>query len=113
MRSLNSLLWEGVLLDTPVYSGATSVDAPDWCTFTIGSEPDAPSVPVVTYGRLALRCSQILTKGSAIRVVGRIAQDAEAMATTGTFRLCVIAEHIEIKPVPTPRLIPEEAANAF
>jgi len=111
MRLLNSLLLEGVLLDTPVYSGATSADEPDWCTFTIGSEPEAPSVPVVTYGRPALRCSQILTKGSAIRVVGHIAQEAEA--TTGTFRLCVIAEHIEIKPVPTPRPTPEEVPNAF
>jgi len=113
MRNLNSLLLEGVLLDTPVYSGATSADEPDWCTFTIGSEPDAPSVPVVTYGRLALRCSQILTKGSGIRVVGRLAQDVEATASSGTFRLCVIAEHIEIKPVSTPRPTPEEVTNAF
>jgi hypothetical protein len=113
MRNLNSLLLEGVLLDTPVYSGATSADEPDWCTFTIGSEPEAPSVPVVTYGRLALRCSQILTTGSVIRVVGHIAQDAEATATTGTFRLCVVAEHIEIRPVPTSKLIPEEAASGY
>jgi single-stranded DNA-binding protein len=113
MRLLNSLLLEGVLLDTPVYSDAASADEPDWCTFTIGSEPDSPSVPVVTYGRLALRCSQILTKGSAIRVVGRIAQNAEATAATGTFRLCVVAEHIEIKPIPSPKLIPVEAENDF
>jgi single-stranded DNA-binding protein len=113
MRLLNSLLLEGVLLDTPVYSDAASVDEPDLCTFTIGSEPEAPLIPVVTYGRLALRCSQILTKGSAIRIVGHIAQDVEATATTGTFRLCVVAEHVELKPASTPRLIPEEAANDY
>jgi len=113
MRNLNSILIEGVLLDTPILSRATSDNEPDRCIFSIGSEPEAASVPVVTYGRLALRCSQILTKGSVIRVVGRIAQDVDATAATGTFRLCVVAEHIEPRPAATPKLIPGEAANAF
>ena len=82
------------------------------CTFSISSEPDAPSVPVIVHGRLALYCPQHLFQDSSVRIVGRIAQNAEATATTGTFRLCVIAEHIEIKPSSS-RKLPTEAANAF
>jgi hypothetical protein len=113
MRNLNSILIEGVLLDTPILSRATSDNEPDRCIFSIGSEPEAASVPVVTYGRLALRCSQILTKGSVVRAVGRLAQDVEATAVSGSFRLCILAEHIEPRPAATPKLIPGEAANAF
>ena len=112
MRNLNSILIEGVLLGNPIIDSPPA-DAPAKCTFSIGSEPDAPSVPIVVYGRLALRCSQILTKGSTLRIVGRIAQDVDATAATGIFHLCVIAEHIEPKPVPTPKLIPEESAHVF
>ena len=110
MRNLNSILLEGSLLDDPIFAAPSTADAPAKCTFTIGSEPDAPSVPIITYGRLALRCSQILTKGSVIRVVGRIAQDVDATATTGSFRLCVVAEHIEPKPS-TSKRVPAEAAD--
>ncbi len=113
MRNLNSILLEGILLDDPILAAPSTADAPAKCTFTIGSEPDAPSVPIVVYGRLALRCSQILTKGSTLRIVGRIAQDVDATAATGIFHLCVVAEHIEPKPASTSKLIPEEAANAF
>lgn len=110
MRSLNSILLEGSLLDDPILASPSTADAPAKCTFTIGSEPDAPSVPVVAYGRLALRCSQILTKGSTLRVVGRIAQDVDTTASTGSFRLCVIAEHVEPKPS-TSKRVPVEAAD--
>jgi single-stranded DNA-binding protein len=110
MRNLNSLLLEGVLLDVPVLSHATSSNEPDRCIFSIASEPEAASVPVVTYGRLALRYSQILTKGSVIRVVGHISQDVETTAANGSFRLCVVAEHIEPKPS-TLKPVPVEAAD--
>ena len=113
MRLLNSVLFEGSLLDAPVLDSPATEDAPAKCTFSLASEPDVPSIPIVVYGRVALRCSQILTKGSTLRIVGRIAQDVDATATTGTFRLCVVAEHIEPKRASTPKLIPEESANAF
>jgi single-stranded DNA-binding protein len=110
MRNLNSLLLEGTLLDAPVLSHATSSNEPDRCIFSIASEPEAAFIPVVAYGRLALSCSQILTKDSVIRVVGHIAQDPEATAATGSFRLCVIAEHIEPKPS-TLKPVPVEATD--
>jgi hypothetical protein len=113
MRNLNSILIEGVLLDTPVLSRATSDDEPDRCTFSIGSEPEAASVPVVSYGRLALRCSKLLDKGSVIRTVGHIALDPEATARKSAPVLYILAEHIEIRPIPTPKSIPEEAAHVF
>ncbi len=113
MRNLNSILIEGVLLDTPVLSHATSADAPPKCIFSICSEPDVRSVPIVVYGRLAAFCSKRLFQGSVIRVVGRIAQDTGTTAATGTFPLCVVAEHIEPKPVPIPKLIPEESAHVL
>jgi hypothetical protein len=113
MRNLNSILLEGTLIDAPVLTAPSTADAPAKCTFSIVSEPDAPSVPVVVHGRLALYCAQHLFQSSSIRIVGRISQDIEATATTGTFHLCVIAEHIEIKPSSSRKLPTEEAANAF
>ena len=83
----------------------STADAPA-CTFSIGSEPNAPSVPVVVYGRLASAARRSSTKGSTFRIVGRIAQDVDATAATGTFHLCVVAEHIEPKPASTSKLIP-------
>ena len=112
MRNLNSILIEGVLLGNPIIDSPPA-DAPAKCTFSIGSEPDVPSVPIVVYGRLAHSALKNLYQGSVIRVVGRIAQDTDTTATTGTFHLCVVAEHIEPKPVPTPKLIPEESAHVF
>jgi len=110
MRNLNSILLEGSLLDDPVLVLPPDDQAPARCTFSLGSEPDAPSVPILVYGRFALRCSQILTKGTTVRVVGRIAKDLEATAATGSFRLCVVAEHIESKPS-TSKPVPVEAAD--
>ena len=96
MRNLNSILLEGDLIDQPISS--TGPEGIAQCTFSLTSGENAPSVPVITYHKLAIRCSGLLDKGSSIRIVGRIAQDLEASAATGSFCLRVIAEHIEIKP---------------
>ena len=96
MKNLNSILLEGDLIDQPISS--TGPDGIAQCTFSITSGDNAPSVPVIAYGKLAIRCSELLDKGAAIRVVGLIAQDLEASAATGSFCLRVIAEHVEIKP---------------
>ena len=111
MRNLNSILLEGDILEQPLSS--TSPDGIPRCTFSLSSGDTAPAVPVITYGRLAVRCSEFLDKGSSIRVVGRIAQNLESSESTGSFKLHIVAEHVEIKP--TARLQPAtvEAADAF
>jgi single-stranded DNA-binding protein len=96
MKNLNSILLEGDLIDQPISS--TGPEGIDQCTFSITSGDNAPSVPVIAYGKLAIRCSKLLDRGASIRIVGRIAQDLEASAATGSFCLRVIAEHVEIKP---------------
>ena len=96
MKNLNSILLEGDLIDQPISS--TGPDGVAQCTFSLTSGDNAPSVPVITYHKLAIRCSELLDKGAAIRIVGRIAQDLEASAASGSFCLRVIAEHVEIKP---------------
>jgi single-stranded DNA-binding protein len=95
MNYLNSILLEGELSEVPVFT--TTANGLDRCSFLLASGDQAPAVPVVSYGRLALRCNELLDKGSAIRIVGRIAQDLEASDATSTFRLHLVAEHVEIK----------------
>jgi len=97
MNYLNSILLEGELSDAPVFT--TTANGLDRCSFFIASGDQAPAVPVVSYGRLALRCNELLDKGSSVRVVGRIAQDLEASDTTSSFKLHLVAEHVEIKPM--------------
>jgi single-strand DNA-binding protein len=110
MRNLNSILLEGDLVAQPSFS--TGPDGIPRCTFSLASGDTAPAVPVITYGRLAERSSGLLDKGSSIRVVGRIAQDLESSEPTGSFRLHIVAEHLEIRPSSS-RKLPTEAANAF
>jgi len=97
MNFLNSVLLEGELSDAPIFT--TTANGLDRCSFLISSGDLAPAVPVVSYGRLALRCNELLDKGSSIRIVGRIAQDLEASDTTSSFKLHIVAEHVEIKPM--------------
>jgi len=110
MRNLNSILLEGSVLDDPVLNLPSGDQAPARCIFSLGSDPDPAQVPIVVYGRLAAYCSKHLYQGSSVRVVGRIAQDVDASIATGTFRLCVVAEHIEQKPS-TSKRVPVEAAD--
>ncbi len=93
--TLNSVLLEGELSDAPAFT--TTSNGLDRCSFLIASGGQAPSVPVVAYGRLALRCHELLLKDSSVRIVGRIAQDLEASDSSSTFRLHLVAEHVEIK----------------
>lgn len=113
MKNLNSILIEGIIQSDPLLESPTQEEAVPTCTFTLGSEPEAPSVPVVVHSRLAVYCSKNLYRGSGIRVVGRVAQDGAASAAAGTFRLCVIAEHIEVKAPSYSKVDSEEIANAF
>lgn len=104
---LNSILLEGSLLDTPVYTPASpesssTADVPgssiDRCSFTLDCGPKAPTVPIRAYNLLAHRCSELLDRGSTVRVVGYIIHDVDTTALTGSFTLAVVCEHIEVKP---------------
>jgi len=96
MKHLNSVLLEGELSELPTFT--TTANGIDRCAFLIASGDEAPAVPVVSYGRLALRCHELLDKSSSIRIVGRISQDLEASDVSASFKLHLVAEHIEIKP---------------
>jgi primosomal replication protein N len=110
MKFLNSILLEGDLISSPVSS--TGPDGIPRCTFSLASGDTAPAVPVITYGRLAERCSGLLGMDSSIRVVGHIAQDLESSEATGSFMLHIVAEHVEIKPSSSHKLL-TEAVDAF
>ncbi len=97
MNYLNSILLEGDLTDAPVFT--TTASGLDRCSFLISSGDQAPAVPVVSYGRLALRCNELLDKGSRVRIVGRLGQDLEESENRSTLRLHLVAEHLETKPV--------------
>lgn len=103
MRNLNSILIEGTLIDVPSYVAASSEGSIDRCSFSLDCGPTAPTIPVLVYSRLALRCHELLDKHSEVRIVGRIIHDTEASDRTGSFSLAVAAEHVEIKPVPMRR----------
>lgn len=99
MQLLNSILIEGSVIDVPTFLPAPSPDAIDRCSFSLDCGPSAPSIPILVYNRLALRCHELLDRGSSVRVVGRVIHDTEATNATGSFSLAVVAEHVEIKPV--------------
>jgi len=111
MRFLNSILLEGDLISSPVSSPGT--DSIARCTFSLSSGDTAPTVPIITYSRLATRCSELLDKDSSIRVVGRIAQNLESSEATGSFKLHIVAEHVEIRPAARLQPATVEAADAF
>jgi hypothetical protein len=48
---------------------------------------------------LAQRFTELLYKGRAVHIVGKIGQDIEASIRDNTFRLHVVAEHIELRPI--------------
>lgn len=113
MRNLNSILIEGLVLDSHTLASLAGPDGLPCCTFSLASGSDAPSIPVIAYSRLAARCSELLSEGSSVRVVGRIAQDLEASAAAGSFRLHVIAEHVEIQPARSKPVLVETADANF
>ena len=95
---LNSILLEGSVLNVPAFTPAPSEDTFDTCSFDLDCGPTAPSIPVIAHSRLALRCHELLDRGSAVRVVGRVIHDTETSARTGSFTLAVLVEHVEVKP---------------
>ena len=95
---LNSILIEGSVVSTPVYTPGPTEDVFDRCSFSLDCGPSAPSIPVIAHHRLALRCHELLDRGSSVRVVGRVIHDTVASESAGSFILAVLSEHIEVKP---------------
>jgi single-stranded DNA-binding protein len=96
MRFLNSILIEGTIANDP--APAITGNRPR-CSFTIDSGSEAQAIPIVAYGMLAQHYAALLRQGRTVRIVGRIRQDTEASLRDNTFRLHVVAEHIELRPI--------------
>jgi single-stranded DNA-binding protein len=100
-HNLNSLLLEGSLTSTPILS--TAPDGIALCRFSVDVD-DAPTpIPILAQGRLAVRCSELLDRGSTVRLVGRIGHDILTTASTGSFALAVFVDHVEVQPANTAR----------
>ncbi len=97
MKALNSILLESVVLGPVVLSDppSTDSDALPRCSFSVGTDPSRP-IPVAAYGQTAVSCEQLLSPGSKVRIVGRIAHDIEGSEATGSFRLHVVADYLEL-----------------
>ena len=95
MRLLNSLLLEGSVTSSPLFSEPAN-DRPAAARFLLDAGPDVPAMPVIAYGRLAATVRDNLRTGSAIRIVGRLGIDSSLDAMNP---VVIQAEHIELKPV--------------
>jgi len=95
MRLLNSLLLEGSVTSSPLFSEPAN-DRPAAARFLLDAGPDVPAMPVIAYGRLAVTVRDNLRTGSSIRLVGRLGIDASLDAMTP---VVIVAEHIEIRPI--------------
>ena len=95
MRLLNSLLLEGSVTSSPLFSEPAN-DRPAAARFLLDAGPDVPAMPVIAYGRLAATVRDNLRTGSAIRRVGRLGIDSSLDAMNP---VVIQAEHIELKPV--------------
>lgn len=109
MRLLNSLLLEGSVTSSPLFTDSSN-DRPAAARFLLDAGPDVPAMPVIAYSRLAVTVREHLRTGSAIRIVGRLGIDASLDAM---MPVVIVAEHVEIKPVRSAeaRAYAEEAAS--
>lgn len=107
MNSLNSVLLEGNLVDDPERLASKSGNI--GCKFAIATnryykqddefQQEVSFFEVVTWGKTAERCLEVLKKGRGVRVIGRLKQDrwknGEGKERS---KVIAIAEHIEFKP---------------
>jgi hypothetical protein len=92
MRLLNSLLLEGSITSSPLYT-----------------EP-ANDRPAIAYGRLAATVRDTLHVGTSVRLVGRLGIDSSLDAMTP---VVIVVEHVEVKSVRSPeaRAYAEDACS--
>lgn len=107
MNSLNSILIEGNLVADP--RADTTSKGLEVTEFAVASDrfyrsgedlkKEVSFFEVVGFGKLALRCSEFLTKGRGVRVVGRLKQ-YRWTNKNGDHRtqVKIVAEHVEFKP---------------
>ena len=108
MNSLNSILLEGNLTKDPQLS-KTPKGTPV-CIFSVASNRyykqedegvnEVSFFDVEVWSRLAETCSEHLTKGRGVRVVGRLKQDRwEDPEGKLHSRIKIVGEHVEFRPV--------------
>lgn len=109
MRLLNSLLIEGSVTSSPLYTEPAN-DRPAAARFLLDAGADIPAMPAIAYGRLATTIRNTLHVGSAVRLVGRLGIDASSEAMTP---VVIVVEHVEVKPVRSPetRAYAEDACS--
>lgn len=107
MNNLNSILLEGNLTRDPVaYQTPKGTNV---CTFSIASnrfykineekQKEVSFFDIETWSKLADRCSEYLSKGRGVRVVGRLKQDRWTDKEGNTRnKVKVVAEHVEFRP---------------
>jgi single-strand DNA-binding protein len=107
MNALNSVLLEGNLTRNPELSYTTK--GVEVCSFSIATNrfyrsgeeavEEVNYFDIQTWGMLAITCSDTLTKGRGVRVVGRLKQDRWETEDGPRSRIYIVAEHVEFKPV--------------
>ena len=109
MRLLNSLLLEGSVTSSPLYTEPAN-DRPAAARFLLDAGPDVPAMPVIAYGRLAATVRDTLHVGTSVRLVGRLGIDSSLDAMTP---VVIVVEHLEQRQVhyPEARAYAEDACS--
>lgn len=108
MNNLNSIIIEGNLTRDPDYK--TTPKGTPVCTFPVASnrfykkddeqQKEVSFFNVETWAKIADSCSEYLSKGRGVRVVGRLKQDRwVGQDGKNRERVKIVAEHVEFKPV--------------
>lgn len=109
MNNLNSIILEGNLTKDPVID--TTPRGTAVCHFTVASnryyktegerQEEVGFFEVEVWSRLAETCSEYLTKGRGVRVVGRLKQDRwKNPEGEPRSRIHIVGEHVEFRPKP-------------
>lgn len=93
MRLLNSLLIEGSVTSSPLYTEPAN-DRPAAARFLLDAGPDVPAMPAIAYSRLAATVRDTLHVGTSVRLVGCLGIDSSLDAMTP---VVIVVEHVEIK----------------
>ena len=120
MNSLNSTLLEGNLTKDPALNKTPKGTLV--CSFCLASNRyykledesvnEVSFFDVEAWSRLAETCSENLTKGRGVRVVGRLKQDRwEDSEGKYHSRIKIIAEHVDFKPVFKGKKVEESAED--
>ncbi len=120
MNNLNSIILEGNLTRDPLMD--TTPKGTAVCHFTVASnryyksegerQEEVGFFDVEVWSRLAETCSEYLTKGRGVRVVGRLKQDRWANADgEPRSRVRIVGEHVEFRARPKSDAVEETVDN--